>query len=64
MLFLEIPLSSRIVFQFTTRTALARDCRVLNVPDDKSHTINFVNLYMYLKILSSGTYNVGRHTQM
>ena len=39
---LEMLLSSRTVFQFTTRTVLAR---VVNVPDDESHAINFIDLY-------------------
>ena len=51
---LEMLLSLRIVFQFATRTALARDWRVVNVPNDESHAINFIDVYLKI-ILSSGT---------
>ena len=39
-------LSTRIVFQFAARTALARDWRVVNVPDDESNNVNFIDLYV------------------
>ena len=39
-------LSTRIAFQFTNLTSLARDWMIVNVLDDKSKTINFVDLYM------------------
>ena len=32
----KMLLSTRIVFQFAARTALTRDWRVVNVPDDES----------------------------
>ena len=46
MLLAALLLSSQIVFQFATRTALARDWRVVNVPDDKSKDVNFIDFYM------------------
>ena len=39
-------LSTRIVFQFAARTTLARDWRVVNVPDDEFSNVNFVDLYV------------------
>ena len=42
---LKMLLSSRVVFQFVSRTVLARDWRVVNVPDDESNVVNFIDLY-------------------
>ena len=33
------------MFQFVSRTVLARDWRVVNVPDDESNIVNFIDLY-------------------
>ena len=43
---LKMLLSTRIVFQFAARTTLARDWRVVNVPDDESNNVNFIDLYV------------------
>ena len=39
----QCALSMRIVF--SSRTILARGWRVVNVPDDESNSVNFVDLY-------------------
>ena len=38
-------MSTRIVFQFSSRTVLARDWRVVNIPDDESNSVDFVDVY-------------------
>ena len=42
----KMLLSTRIVYQFATRTALAREWRVVMVPDDECSTVNFIDLYL------------------